>query len=235
MIFGTGGIGKSYLAAFLPAPLFIDVEKGTGHLSVTRDDKIGDWMTLRGKLSGIANNPPEGIKTIVIDTATVAEEFAKNHVVATRTTEKGHHVNSIEGFGWGKGWQFVYEEWQGLLSDVDRVRAKGINACFIAHDVTSPVPNPEGEDFIRYEPHLYSGDKKGRGSIRERVKQWADHVLFVGYDRHVEDGKAQGAGTRTVYTYELPTFIAKSRSKAVSLSFTLEDPGAVWRELGITA
>lgn len=236
VIYGTGKIGKSTLAAFLPAPLFFDVEFGTKKLNVAYDVDLRTaptWSMLRGKCASIAIAPPEGIRSIVIDTATVAEELAKEHVIATRKTEKGKIVDSIEGFGWGKGWQFVYDEFNGLLADLDRIVAQGIHVCLIAHEVSSPVPNPAGEDFIRWEPLLYSGDKKGRGSIRARIKNWAEHILFVTYDVNVEDGKGRGSGTRTIYTQELPTHIAGSRTKQVVISFDLQHPDAIWRELGI--
>lgn len=236
VIYGTGKIGKSTLAAFLPAPFFLDVEAGTKKLNVAYDVELREdpsWAMLRGKLAAIAANPPEGVRSIVIDTVTIAEELAKEHVIATRKTEKGKAVDSIEGFGWGKGWQFIFDEFNGLLADLDRIVAKGLHVCLIAHEVSTPVPNPAGEDFIRWEPLLYSGDKKGRGSIRERLKNWAEHVIFVGYDVFVEEGKGQGSGTRTIYTQELPTHIAGSRTKQLTLTYTLEDPGALWRELGI--
>ena len=233
IVYGAGGIGKSTLCAHLPAPGFLDAERGTRKLNVARDN-VNSWIDLRGKVNGIAAAPPSWMRSLVVDTATAAEEFAKEYVVATRKTEKGKAVDSIEGFGWGKGWQFVCDEVNGLLSDLERVQDQGINVCLIAHEIASPVPNPGGEDYIRWEPHLYSGDKKGRGSIRDRVKQWADHVLFVGYDVHVEDGKGQGSGTRTIYTKELPTHIAKARGPQTSFAFTESDPGAVWRALEIS-
>lgn len=240
VIFGPGGIGKSTLAAWLPSPLFLDVERGTVKLDVDRDASITDWLGLRGRLASINASPPPGIQTIVLDTATVAEELAKEHVIATKKAggQKGEGpariVSSIEDYGWGKGWQYVAEEFNGLLADMDRLLRKGLNVCLIAHEVASPVPNPGGEDFIRWEPHLYAGDKNKRGSIRDRVKQWANHVLFVGYDVHVEDGKGRGSGTRTIYTIELPTHIAKSRTAQVAQPFEISDPGAIWRTLGIT-
>ncbi len=236
VIYGTGGVGKSTLAAYLPAPIFLDIERGTQRLNVARDT-ADDWPTLRGKLAAIEAAPPKGVRTVVIDSATVAEELAKDHIIATRKAQRQNQpdmfVDSIEGFGWGKGWQYIYEEYLGMLADLDRIAMKGLNVCLIAHDVSSPVPNPDGEDFIRWEPHLFSGDKKGRGSIRDRVKEWADHVLFVGYDIYVKQGKGQGSGTRTIYTQELPTHIACSRAKQLSISFDLQDPSAIWRELGI--
>lgn len=234
VIYGTGGIGKSTLAAYLPAPIFIDLESGTGKLNVARDT-ASDWPTLRGKLAGIAQNPPAGAKTLIIDTATRAEELAKEYVIATRTTDKGKHVDSIEGFGWGKGWQFVYDEFAALAADLDRINQKGLIVCLIAHVVNVPVPNPSGEDFLRWEPLLYAGDKKGRGSVRDYLKNWADHVLFIGYDVFVEEGtgKGQGSGTRTIYSYETPVHVAKSRTKAIAQPYDISDPSAVWRELGI--
>ena len=233
VIYGTGGIGKSTLAAYLPGALFIDLEQGSHHLPVARDATTTTWSALRGKLAAIASSPPKGVQSIVIDTATVAEELAKEHVIATRTTEKGQRVESIEGFGWGKGWQFVYEEFTGLLADLDRLVALGLNVCLLAHEVDTPVPNPAGEDFLRWEPHLYAGDKKRRGSIRDRVKNWADHVLFLAYDVHVKDGKGQGSGTRSIYTTELPTHIAKSRTASLVLDFDLFDAAAIWHHLNI--
>lgn len=236
LIYGTGGIGKSTLAAFLPAPIFLDVEISTKRLNITRD-RADDWPTLRGKLATIAANPPKGVRSVVIDTATTAEEHAKEFVIATRKATRSNGpdviVDSIEEYGWGKGWQFVYDEFCGLLADLDRIAAQGLNVVLIAHEIASPVPNPAGEDFIRWEPHLYSGDKKGRGSVRGLIKNWADHVLFICYDLDVSDGKGRGSGTRTIYTQELPTHIAKSRSKQLMIPFDLQNPSNVWRELGI--
>jgi hypothetical protein len=75
------------------------------------------------------------------------------------------------------------------------------------------VPNPLGEDWIRYEPRLQS-PSSGKSSIRLRTREWADHVLFFGYDIDVKDGKGRGSGTRTVYPCELPHCMAKSRTLA---------------------
>ncbi len=76
----------------------------------------------------------------------------------------------------------------------------------------SNVPNPAGADWIRYEPRLQN-PSSGKASIRLRAKEWADHVLFVGYDVAVDENKkAQGQGSRTLYASELPFCMAKSRT-----------------------
>lgn len=236
LIYGVGGIGKSTLGAWMPAPAIFDLQNETKHMDVTREH-VFDWVELRGKLAGFVQSPTPGARSVVVDNATKAELFASQFVIetrkATRSGAPSIHVESIEDYGWGKGWQYVAEEFEGLLADLDRIAALGFNVCLIAHEVSSPVPNPAGEDWIRWEPRLYAGDRKGKGSIRDRVFEWSDHVLYVGYDVHVEEGKGRGSGTRSIYTQELPTHRAKSRTNPGTFTFTLDNPGAVWSELGV--
>jgi hypothetical protein len=100
----------------------------------------------------------------------------------------------------------------------------------IAHDCTADVPNPVGEDFIRFEPHLQS-PKSGKASIRNRVVQWADHVLFVGYDVVAKDRKGKGVGTRTIWQVERPDHVAKSRTLTEPMPFEAADDGAIWAQI----
>jgi hypothetical protein len=50
VIYGVEGIGKSTFAAGLPSPLFLDLEKGTGHLDVARAD-VETWQELETALT----------------------------------------------------------------------------------------------------------------------------------------------------------------------------------------
>jgi hypothetical protein len=203
---------------------------------VARVSSLETWEELREALASLASSPPAGIKSVVIDSATKAEAMAGEYVIRTKKTEKGQKVDSLEGFGWGKGYQLVADEMALLIGDLDRIaREAGMNVALIAHEVSSPVPNPAGDDFLRWEPFLFAGDKKGRGSTRDRVLQWADHALFIGYDLFVSDGKAQGSGTRTVYTAELPTHRAKSRTAATSLPYVEAEAGNIWGKLGVAS
>ena len=99
----------------------------------------------------------------------------------------------------------------------------------IAHDCTTNVPNPAGEDWLRYEPRLQS-PTSGKASIRLRVKEWADHCLFLGYDVAVDhQGKGRGSGTRTLWTSELPHCMAKSRTTQTCIPVTGDKD--VWAEI----
>jgi hypothetical protein len=65
-----------------------------------------------------------------------------------------------------------------------------------------------------------------------RVREWADHVLFLGYDVDVgKDGKGRGAGTRTIYTAELPHCMAKSRTTQTPVPLVHGQESAFWSTL----
>lgn len=227
LLYGPGGIGKSSLAALAPSPVFLDIENGTRELDVPRVEPIETFADLR---EALRSDVLEGHQTVVLDSATRAEELAIAHTLATVPHEKGHRVNSLEGYGFGKGYQHAYDTFLLLLADFDRQVRAGRNVILIAHDCTADVPNPSGDDFLRFEPHLQS-PKSGKASIRNRVIQWADHVLFVGYDVIAEEGKGKGEGTRTIWPIERPDHVAKSRTLPEPLPFTGADDGQVWEQI----
>ena len=211
MPYGPGGIGKTKLASLLKLvginPLVLDLEGGSNFLDVQRIAGIESFQELRDVLRDEQLLAPFG--AVVIDSFTKAEELAIRHTLETVKNDGGQYVDGIEGYGFGKGYTHAYETFLKLLGDLDGLARKGKHIVGICHDCTANVPNPHGEDWIRYEPRLQNTPK---GSIRHRVREWCDHLLFVGYDVAVgKDGKGKGAGTRTIYPTEMPTHMAKSR------------------------
>jgi len=213
VIYGSGGIGKSELCANIAQlgiePLFFDLDMETGHLPIARVN-ISDWQEL---LTGLRQRDLwEPYQCVVIDSATKAEEYATRWVIANVKHEKPEKVpfiRGIEDYGWAKGYTHVYETFLLLLQELDAIVRSGRHVILTAHDCVANAPNPEGEEWIRYEPRLLAHK---HASIRHRLKEWAFHVLFIGYDISVANRKATGAGTRTIYTHERPTFLAKSRT-----------------------
>ena len=238
LIYGPGGIGKTTLAAALPGPVaFIDLDESLPRLrpqleasglagNIMPVDGVTDWTGLR---AAVQADGWDGIKSLVVDTATRAEELAVAYTLE-HTLQDGKRSTSIEGYGYGKGYGYVFDTFLPLLADLDRHSRAGRNVVLICHDCTSTVPNPAGEDWLRYEPRLQSPGS-GKASIRLRVREWADHVLFIGYDVAVnKDGKGLGSGTRTIYTAELPSAMAKSRSTQEPIPVG-SDGAAVWQKI----
>lgn len=223
-IYGTGGIGKTKLASLLKKvnvnPLIVDVENGSRFLDVQRVGDIQSWPELRSILQDDALLNPFG--AVVIDSFTKAEELAIAHTLATVPTEGGEFVDKIEGYGYGKGYTYAYETFLKILGDLDAIVRKGKHVIVICHDFKASVPNPYGEDWIRYEHRMQETPK---GPIRSRVFEWCDHFFYVGYDVAVsKDGKGRGAGTRTIYPSEMPTHKAKSRDLSQPIVYRDGEP-----------
>jgi hypothetical protein len=203
IIYGPGGVGKSSLAASLDTldirTLFIDLDEGSGFLDVTRTDPK-TFAEMRSILQNreLLNE----YDAVVVDSLTRAEELATAYTLETVTNDKGQFVKSVEGYGFGKGYQYVFETMLLLLNELDAVARTGKHIICIAHECVANVPNPHGEDFIRFEPRLQS-PSSGKSSVRLRVKEWADHLIFIGFDMAVEDGKATGCGSRTMTSKSL--------------------------------
>jgi hypothetical protein len=235
LLYGPGGIGKTTLASQLPGPVaFIDLDESLPRLRSQLEESgrmanimpvtgIHNWQTLRDVIQA---DGWEKVRSIVIDTGTRAEELAVAHTLENVLAD-GKRVTSVEGYGYGKGYGFVFDTFLPLLADLDRHARAGRNVVFVCHDCTSTVPNPAGEDWLRYEPRLQSPNS-GKASIRLRVREWADHVLFVGYDVSVgKDGKGSGRGTRTLYSAEVPHCMAKSRTTQETIPLG-NDGETVW-------
>jgi hypothetical protein len=245
-LFGPGGVGKTTLAATAPGPVgFIDLDDSLpilkpslGDLDIRRVAGITVWQDIHDALY---SDGWDDIRTIVIDSATKAEELALAHVLATVPHERGKDVviKRIEDYGFGKGYQHLYETFLPLLADLDRHVRAGRNVVLVMHDCTSAVPNPRGEDWLRWEPRLQHSSS-GKASIRLRLREWLDHLLYVGYDLDVKlrtqaeraknTGKGTANGSRMIYPAETAWCMAKSRILADPIELTQFDT-TLWTKL----
>jgi hypothetical protein len=238
VLYGPGGIGKTSLACMAVGPVaFFDLDdsmpqlwpKLEGKADVHIVENVATWESLRALIRA---DGWDGIRTLVIDSATRAEEMAVEYTLRTVKKDRGETARNIEDYGYGKGYTHVYDTFLPILADLDQHVRAGRNVVLICHDCTTNVPNPAGEDWIRYEPRLQSLSS-GKASIRLRVREWADHLLFIGYDVNVnKDGKATGGGSRAIYPVETPHCMAKSRSLSDQIIFTRES-AELWKKLGI--
>jgi len=202
VIYGPEGIGKTTLASKFDDPLFIDTENGSGHLDVNRLEKPKSWGDLLAVIKEVAQTS-EICKTLILDTADWAEALCIDYVC------KKHNQNSIEAFGYGKGYVYVMEEWQKLLKAFDGVISAGITVVLTAHAKMRKFEQPdEIGAYDRWEMKLSK-------NVAPLVKEWCDCLLFLNYKTTVitdanGHAKAQG-GKRWIYTTHNPCWDAKNR------------------------
>lgn len=199
--YGPSGVGKSTFAATCPSPLFFDFEKGSHHLSVDRVEPK-DWDETILMLKALRDEP-HTYKTIVIDTADWAEKLLIVYIC------KKHHKESIEEFGYGKGYTILAEGFAEFLALLDELRAKGIHIVFVAHSQIRKFEQPDQSgSYDRWELKLSK-------QCAPLLKEWSDMLLFCSYETKVVelDGKKKAVGgrERVLYTSHTAAWDAKNR------------------------
>lgn len=202
VIYGSEGIGKSSLAAQFPNPLFIDTEGGTAHMDVRRIEKPQSWEEMLSVVKEVAA-AKDVCRTLVLDTADWAEQLIVSYLCTK------YKQNSIESFGYGKGYTYLGEEFSRLLGALDTVLASGVHVVITAHAKMRKFEQPdEMGAYDRWEMKLSK-------QVAPLLKEWCDILLFCNYQTFVVTSenntqKAQG-GKRVMYTSHHPAWDAKSR------------------------
>ena len=199
-LYGPEGIGKTSLAAKWPKPLYFDLESGTSFLDVDRVSPA-NWNMLVSDIMQSQNMSE--YQTIVVDTLDAAEKLC------TREVCRKNKKDSIEAFGYGKGYTYVMEEFARLLGALDQCINAGKNVVVVAHAMMRKFEQPdEAAPYDRWELKL---SKK----VAPIVKEWCDALLFLNYETTVEvtgSGKAKARGGRRIMQVDHhPCWDAKNR------------------------
>ena len=202
LIYGPEGIGKTTMASQMPNPVFVDVEDGSGHLYVRRMPVPPSWDVLMDECRSIAESP-EDCMTIVVDSADAAERLCWQKVCQRAKKD------SIEAWGYGKGYVVAAEEYRKLLEALDTCIAAGVNVVLIAHSQMRKFERPdEAGAYDRFEVKLNK-------HVAAMTKEWADAVLFLDYETFVsvdEQGKGKATGgKRIIRTSHNVSWDAKNR------------------------
>jgi hypothetical protein len=206
VIYGPEGVGKSTLASKFPKPLFFDAESGTKSLDVDRVT-IESYAELIHSLEQFSKDTM-GYKTIVIDTIDWVEMMMMESLCAE------HRLNSIEEFGYGKGYTHLAEKTQRFLSNLSEFINRGIHILLLGHSVQAKfeLPGQQGS----YDQFTIDLHKK----VLPIVKEWSDDLFFVNWETILKDKQgdprgntklAVGGRQGKIYTQHSATYDAKNR------------------------
>lgn len=203
VVYGPEGVGKSTLAGRLPEPVFLDTEGGTHHLDVVRLDAASTWDEINSAVTQLAKSQ-HPFKTLVIDTADWLEKRLVEHLC--RKSNK----DSIEDFGYGKGWVILAEEFARFLHSLDALLDRGMHVVFLAHATVRKFEAPDqAGSYDRFELKLSK-------QVAPLLKEWADVVLFGNYVTKIaekDNGKLRGVGgkERVLFATHSAAYDAKNR------------------------
>lgn len=190
--YGCEGVGKSSFAAKFPNPIFADLENGTAHLDVVRIEGLVTWENLILSIDELIKDN-QGFKTFVLDTADWAERLCASYLCRV------HKKKGIEDFGYGKGYQFLAEEFSELLGKLTALQESGMHIVILAHSMIRKLELPE--ETGAYDHYELKCSK----TVSPLLKEWADGLLFANFRTTIQmtsdgKGKAIGGKERVLYT-----------------------------------
>jgi len=214
IVYGVEGIGKTSLAAAAPDAIFIQTEDGLGVIDVPHFPLAKTYEDVIEAMSSLATEDHK-YKTLVVDSLDWLENLVWQHTLTKHpTNEKGHAVNHIDDYGFGKGYGIALDYWLDFIKALNYLRdEKGMAVILVAHSEVKRFDDPSSEPYDRYQVKLHKG-------ASAKVREWADCILFTNYrvattqsDQGFGNKKTRaiGSGERLLYTEERPAFQAKNR------------------------
>jgi len=222
LFYGQEAVGKTTLAAHAPKPIFIDIENGSANMSVARykfkDGIVPQTYSEILKAVKRLTTAKHDFQTLVIDSLDRVENLIHDHVLErdsgkqSNLNKYGKKLESIESYGYGKGYQVAYEEFCSLLRGLETLMlSRGMNIILIAHSKIGTFKNPEGEDYDRYWIRVHQ-------HIAGKSKEWVDVCGFACYEAggdkmNADDNRAKGwsTGRRLLKLQHSAAYDAKSR------------------------
>ena len=203
VIYGCEGIGKSTFASLFPNPLFADLESGTAHINASRIDGINTWEDLLNAVDELSKERGE-FKSFILDTADWAERLCIAYLC------RKYKKAGIEEFGYGKGWQYLAEEFAILLGKLTSLQNSGMHIVVLAHSMIRKLELPE--ETGTYDHYELKCSK----TVSPLIKEWSDGLLFANYRTTIQTsadgkGKAIGGKERVLYTEHTAFCDAKNR------------------------
>lgn len=210
LIHGVQGVGKTSLISGAPSPIVIQTEDGLGSIDVPAFPLAKSYADVMEALATLAGED-HGFKTVMIDSADWFEGMVwREYIRQNPTTEKGKVVNSIEDYGFGKGYVGAMDLWGDYIEAINYIRnERGMTIIQTCHTNVKRYNDPHTEPYDRYQLKL-------QDRAAAKLLEHSDVVVFQNYRVSVKEtdgnrNRGVGSGERIAYTEERPAFIAKNR------------------------
>jgi len=204
-LYGPGGVGKSTFAATAPNAVFLGTDDGVATMDVASFPTPKTWQNVKAAISDLLVEEHQ-FETLVIDTINGLESLLLAYVCQEAKVKS---IEDVDG-GFGKGYVRAEEEWFEFYKSLKRLRQK-MNVIVLGHSTVKSVEDPyENERFDRF---ILKMDKRAAALLHESV----DCMFFANFknvyrkEKGAKKSKAEGDGTRRMFTEERPAFLAKSR------------------------
>ena len=205
VVYGGPGIGKTTFAACAPDVVFIRVEDGLGSLTANAFEIAKNFQDVVEQLEAIRDQE-HGFKWLALDSLSALEPLIWDAVC------RAENKQSIEDFGFGKGYVQASNEWRKFFDLLGQIVAKGIGCILIAHSEVVRFESPEIPAYDRAQIKLH---KRAFGLVYERadVIGYAAPQVNVITEKHGEKARGRGfeTGKRLIHLVEKPAYVAKNR------------------------
>lgn len=237
IIYGKTGMGKSTLAGMAPGSVSFCPDKGLDDLDHPYGGTfkivpgIDTFMDLRDAVQQAQDLVDVG-GTAVVDTITYVQGMVSDYVVGNIKKEKGGFAKSITDFGWGKGYEHIYNQMRLLQSDLDKLVESGRNVIVLSQLAQTVKIHPTYGDYWFSHPDLYD---KGNAPVIALWVAWASYVFKIDWGSvEIDDGKIGVASEeRAIYTKPEFSFEAKSRGSKFegypAVTFNAKNDDSLWR------
>ncbi|KKN79121.1 hypothetical protein LCGC14_0343090 [marine sediment metagenome] len=237
-VYAPTGMGKSTLASMLPDCVFIQPDEGLSDLvnplTGEQPDIISGIETFEHLRLALQDVPLfENKKNIIIDTITFVQSMAESHVIANVKHEHGKKIESIEDYGFGKGYKHVYDAMNLLKGDLDVLVRQNKNVVLLAQLVNITKIDTTFGSYLYAQPELYD---KQSAPVVGLFNAWANFVFKLDYEQVKIEGKiGVTSGTRALFTQPEFSYQAKSRGRLLKgypvVAFAEESDDSIWRLL----
>jgi hypothetical protein len=235
ILYGTAGVGKTFLCKHAEKPFFVAVEKGVEKVpGVGKFIKDGDVYLPQSTKEFFAMlqkfcKQGHDYKTIVIDSGMFVDKLFIEGIIADRPkAKKGDvyiEVKSIADYNFGEGYAALQAIWETrFFTALKFLHKRGLNVILIAHSREKNSRDSQGDE---YKKHGINMAEFGQISVPNLLSAKADFVLFMRSEVHTKK-KANAFGAArtvadineapeiTVYTRGTSAFDAKIRTEKVS-------------------